>query len=161
MAIIRETYVRTWGVALCAPTAAALGSLVPLSVPRGLVSQIQREGLPGEKASVRWTAASDILQPLNPYMVGMIVSQNVGCTRRSSRAVSCSVTSRRDKKPPRDTRLRSCARSRAETHEFDIARGDHGMGIAPERPNRPLELVDRLGGARGDGACRGRRALPS
>ena len=53
MAIIRETYVRTWGVALCAPAAAALGSLVPLSVPRGLVSQMRREGLSGEKASVK------------------------------------------------------------------------------------------------------------
>ena len=42
MAIICETYVRKWGVALCAPAAAALGlgSLVPLSVPRGLVSQM-------------------------------------------------------------------------------------------------------------------------
>ena len=54
MAIIRETYVRTWGVALYAPVAAALGSLVPLSVPRGLVmSQMRREGLSGEKASVK------------------------------------------------------------------------------------------------------------
>ena len=50
------------------------------------------------------------------------------------------------------------ARARC-THEPDIARGDHGMGIAPERPDRLLELVDRLGGARGDGARRG-RALP-
>ena len=53
MAIIRDPYVRTWGVALCAPAAAALGSLVPLSVPRGLVSQMRREGLSGEKASVK------------------------------------------------------------------------------------------------------------
>ena len=53
MAIIREPYVRPWGVALCAPAAAALGSLVPLSVPRGLVSQMRREGLSGEKASVK------------------------------------------------------------------------------------------------------------
>ena len=54
MAIIREPYGRTWGVALCAAAAAALGSLVPLSVPRGLVSQMWREeGLPGEKASVK------------------------------------------------------------------------------------------------------------
>ena len=51
--LIREPYVRTWGVALCAPAAAALGSLVPLSVPRGLVSQMRREGLSGEKASVK------------------------------------------------------------------------------------------------------------
>ena len=53
MAIIREPYVTAWGVTLCAPTAAALGSLVPLSVPRGLVSQMRREGHSGEKASVR------------------------------------------------------------------------------------------------------------
>ena len=53
MAITRDPYVRTWGVALFAPAAAALGSLVPLSVPRGLVSQMRREGLSGEKASVR------------------------------------------------------------------------------------------------------------
>ena len=45
-------------------------------------------------------------------------------------------------------------------HELDIARGENDIGIAPERPDRLLELVDRLGGARGDGTCRG-RALPS
>ena len=67
MAIIRETYVRTWGVALCAPAAAALGSLVPLSVPRGLVSQMRREGLSGEKASVKSMSWETIFQPLNPY----------------------------------------------------------------------------------------------
>ena len=71
-----------------------------------------------------------------------------------------SQTTNAENNPPRDTRLRSCARSRAETHELDIARGDHGMGLAPERPGQLLELVDRLGGARGDGACRG-CALPS
>ena len=53
MVIIRETYVRKLGAALCAPAAAALGSLVPLSVPRGLVTQMRREGLSGEKASVQ------------------------------------------------------------------------------------------------------------
>lgn len=72
MAIIRETYVRTWGVALCAPAAAALGSLVPLSVPRGLVSQMRREGLSGEKASVKSMSWENIFQPLNPYRSGNI-----------------------------------------------------------------------------------------
>lgn len=72
MAIIREPYVRTWGVALCAPAAAALGSLVPLSVPRGLVSQMRREGLSGEKASVKSISWEKIFQPLNPYRSGNI-----------------------------------------------------------------------------------------
>lgn len=64
MAIIRETYVRTWGVALCAPAAAALGSLVPLSVPRGLVSQMRREGLSGEKANVKSMSWENIFNHL-------------------------------------------------------------------------------------------------
>ena len=72
MAIIREPYVRPWGVALCAPAAAALGSLVPLSVPRGLVSQMRREGLSGEKASVKSMSWENLLQPLNPYRSGNI-----------------------------------------------------------------------------------------
>ena len=76
MAIIRETYVGTWGVALCAPTAAGIGSLVPLSVPRGLVSQMRREGLSGEKASMRWTVSTTIFQPLNPYTLESVASQN-------------------------------------------------------------------------------------
>ena len=72
MAVIRETYARTWGVALCAPAAAALGSLVPLSVPRGLVSQMRREGLSGEKASVQSMSWENLFQPLNPYHSGNI-----------------------------------------------------------------------------------------
>jgi hypothetical protein len=72
MAIIRETYVRKLGVALCAPAAAALGSLVPLSVPRGLVSQMRREGLSGEKASVQSMSWENLFQPLNPYHSGNI-----------------------------------------------------------------------------------------
>jgi hypothetical protein len=72
MAIIRETYVRKLGVALCAPAAAALGSLVPLSVPRGLVSQMRREGLSGEKASVQSMSWENLFQPLNPYHSGSI-----------------------------------------------------------------------------------------
>ena len=72
MVIIRETYVRKLGVALCAPAAAALGSLVPLSVPRGLVSQMRREGLSGEKASVQSMSWENLFQPLNPYHSGNI-----------------------------------------------------------------------------------------
>ena len=58
-------------MALCAPAAAALGSLVPLSVPRGLVSQMRREGLPGEKVSVKSMSWENMFQPLNPYRSGI------------------------------------------------------------------------------------------
>ena len=58
------------------------------------------------------------------------------------------AASRHRPRQPRVTRLRACARSCAETHELDIARGEYGMGLAPERPDRLLELVNRLGGAR-------------
>ena len=59
-------------MALCTPAAAALESLVPLSLPRGLVSQMQREGLSGKKVSVPSMSWGKIFQPVNPYVAGSI-----------------------------------------------------------------------------------------
>ena len=90
-----------------AATRAHMSRSASFSVPRGLVSQMRRGGLSGEKASVKSMSWENVFQPLNPYPWGSIRSQNISPAGRSS-LVACGVRFRREtfvlgETPRRDT----------------------------------------------------------